>query len=646
MSTFLVTSLKSESPWDLYPMNLSLQHIAPGGIGYHEGYTSLTGFCSFNRSHFLPFLDLRGHVFNDGKPAANAGGGFRYLKGCRSYGANAFYDYRRSSSHNYNQVSLGFETLGENWDLLVNGYFPVGKRSHCLSKKVEACTTDRTQSFRFQGNHLFLVETEGFSRWKETKKVELAFKGIDIFVRAPLLKKKNVILDGSIGPYYFKGGYGQYALGGQANIVARWKEYTTFGIYGSYDNLFHTSIQGYIALSYPFGPKKQRQNKHACSNYLLEKMLLPVERQEIIVLDKHRAKKENSTFLPACNEIVVNPTTGKPYVFQFVDNTSHSDGTFESPFHSLLDAQNASSPGDIIYVLAGDGTTAGMDQGIRLKAHQKLWGAATIHDLPTMRGPIKLPAISHKLPILIHSETHSEAAISCHSNNAISGFYIIADKGGLGINCDSAENVFIHHNMIDVRNDSVGIAFSNFKGTSTMLENVFLLDNSASVGVAFNELRDRCGYVVVNNQFIGQSSETNARGVLLAGGDHLTGNFLIVKNHFFGCDAALSGNPFTGPSFISFSQNLLTRCGQPFDRAPVSFTIGEGVTMDAAVIDNRWEMSRASIPGLYIENQGTGNLSVVVQDNICDGNLIVEKAGTGEVTVKAAHNSPIVTFIE
>ncbi len=58
---------------------ISSSHIEGRGIGYTEGYTTLEGllFPFTSQETVFPLLDLRGHVFNNGESAANAGIGLR-----------------------------------------------------------------------------------------------------------------------------------------------------------------------------------------------------------------------------------------------------------------------------------------------------------------------------------------------------------------------------------------------------------------------------------------------------------------------------------------------------------------------------------------------------------------------------------------
>ncbi|MEA2297903.1 MAG: hypothetical protein QOF77_839 [Solirubrobacteraceae bacterium] len=53
-----------------------------------------------------------------------------------------------------------------------------------------------------------------------------------------------------------------------------------------------------------------------------------------------------------------------------------NDGRSTSPFHTLAQAQSASSSGDFIYVFKGDGTSTGQAAGITLKPNQHLIGDA------------------------------------------------------------------------------------------------------------------------------------------------------------------------------------------------------------------------------------------------------------------------------
>ncbi len=155
------------------PARIEARHIEANGVGYDQGYTTIGGFFTLSRfldQTWVPFLDLRGHIFNDGEPALNTGLGLRYVKS-RVWGINAYYDYRKTHKTHYNQISVGLETLGRLWDFRINGYAPVGnKRSHFFD----------TEFHRFKGNHLIL-----------SRKQEFAMTGLNAEAGVHVLEKDN-----------------------------------------------------------------------------------------------------------------------------------------------------------------------------------------------------------------------------------------------------------------------------------------------------------------------------------------------------------------------------------------------------------------------------------------------------------------------
>lgn len=78
---------------------------------------------------------------------------------------------------------------------------------------------------------------------------------------------------------------------------------------------------------------------NTCSEEFLvrQRAVQRIDRMEIV--DHHRKEF-----------VALNPATGLPYEFIFVDNLSSSNGTIESPYPTLLQAEAASVPYNIFYV--------------------------------------------------------------------------------------------------------------------------------------------------------------------------------------------------------------------------------------------------------------------------------------------------------
>ena len=259
-------------------------------------------------------------MFNNGKWAANAGAGARYIDEERVWGANFYYDYRDTRPPHYNQVSLGFESLSEVWDFRLSGYLPVGKT---------ASSFDPSEFAKFSGHSLY------FSR-----KREIALGGINAEAGCHVNKCTTTPLYIAAGPYYLQG-HGKTAWGGELRAALDLGTYIRLEGNTSYDSLFHWIGQGQVSLIIPFGNRRVVRNTYACCPRALalsKRALQRVDRNEIIPVDnKHKiAKLRSANFI-------------------FVDNESHSAGTWKSPYPDVLTAEANSAPGDILYVLPGNG---------------------------------------------------------------------------------------------------------------------------------------------------------------------------------------------------------------------------------------------------------------------------------------------------
>ena len=170
-----------------YTRRASIRHIEGGGVGYNKGYSTLEAFIAADPNLWscTPFLDLRGHIFNDGKVALNTGLGLRSILGSRVYGINSYFDFRNTNHRNYNQVGLGLETLGKLIDVRVNGYLPVGRK---VSSPYDIGFNS------FSGNSILV-----------NRKFQYAMKGVDGELGFHLGKASDFDFYGALGPYYFKG---------------------------------------------------------------------------------------------------------------------------------------------------------------------------------------------------------------------------------------------------------------------------------------------------------------------------------------------------------------------------------------------------------------------------------------------------------
>lgn len=567
----------------------SIRHIEGGGIGYNHGYTTLEGFFAPNpeQMDLIPFLDVRGHIFDNGEWAANTGLGLRRVVDNRIYGLNIYYDYRETKRSNFNQIGLGAESLGTCWDFRLNGYLPVGR-------KVDS--PFGSDFGGFSGHYLLLRQ-----------KCHFAMKGVDAEAGYHLGHFRYFDLYAAAGPYYYTGKKGRDAWGGKGRLAAIFKRLLTLELSDSYDRLFHNNFQGQVTLTLPFGNRSRIQHDDECycsiSDALLCRMIQPVGREEIIVIG---SQKQNS--------VAIDPLTGEPFFFVFVDNTSSSNGTYESPYPTLALAQANSGPYDIIYVFPGDGTTTGMDAGISLQAYQKFWGSGVSHLLQTTQGLVSIPALSSSLPTITNTNIDTDGnAITLATHNAISGF-IITSALNDAIYGSDPQSLDVSYCTIE-NNTTYAIEASFSGAASVSLTNNTLVDN---VNGIFLSLNGTSTVACSDNTFAGQTSVSSVPLEIAAANNIFTAyieNNVFVGNTTgsirFGLDSVLEATIDVRNNTIanngSGSQSSL---GSSFVIVPTGTTQNCSI----ALTDNMFSGNATN--SLYLHTSGAfTNLTVTASSN-------------------------------
>lgn len=544
-----------------HPMRVAARYTTPKGIGYNTGYATLEGFFASqpsSKESWLPFLDLRGHVFDNGKLAANAGLGLRYLTQSRVWGINGYYDYRNTTHRHYNQVASGLEALGRIWDFRINGYLPVGKKQTAFSEP---------KFNTFRGHYMLIERARHYSMKGGNAEVGLH---VDHFKEAPLYFAG--------GPYYLTG-VGETTWGGELRArVDLFHRYLSVEGKTSYDHFFKWIGQAQVSVNIPFGGRKKvtKSMGRSCGKAmaLQTRALQPVDRHEIIP----EAKEHNLSR-------AINPATGKPWYFWFVDNTSSSAGSYESPFPTLLDAQNSSRSNQVIYVFPGDGTTTGMDSGIVLKEAQMLLGASVAHPIITTKGTVIIPPMVSKLSsptdtadnlfLLMNDNIVAEIppslvcqlpsitnttgdVVTLASNNTVSGFCITANNGN-GLSGISISNLIADQNIVVTSAlDTNGIYLLNPSGQIAVTSstfNGFTNQNTLFFGDAVYVELDT-GNTLSNLDVIG-SIFTNIRDPGFAGGCGIRAGLFggaITNLNVSGCTFSDFGE-FAAGLFASVAEN-------------------------------------------------------------------------------------------
>ena len=416
------------------PMRVTTRHIEGNGIGYNKGYTTIEGFFApYKVGNWTPFLDVRGHVLNDGQLAANAGLGVRYLTDSRIWGMNTYYDYRNSNHQHYNQVALGLESLGKIWDFRVNGYLPVGDK------------TSSSYDWDFDKYVGYNILLKG--------KREFVMKGLSSEAGFHIDHFKKLPIYFAAGPYYLEG-KGKNVWGGQLRGALDLAENIRLEGNTSYDNVFKWVGQGQVSLIIPFGHKKKVNQKkdRSCSTALaLEKRALQkVDRFEIIPVSRERR-----------TALAVDPATGQTQVVFHVDPSGNSNGTAASPFHTVSAALALAKPRDSVLVGPGtfDAQEEGEENGFRVGSGVSLLSTTVQQRVSTQYGRMSLP-VTKGSTVLTNSRDNTENDTTVTKiigdYAEVVGFSFIGEDLYAGISSDdeTVANAHIASNTFDIASQS------------------------------------------------------------------------------------------------------------------------------------------------------------------------------------------------
>ncbi|QDU97157.1 hypothetical protein Pla8534_50020 [Lignipirellula cremea] len=355
----------------------------------------------------------------------NAALGHRWFNVARQrvYGVYASYDYQNTGDFDFNQVSFGFESLGQLWDVRANGYLVLGDQEQLVS----------VENLQYQQNNLV-----GTANYLD------AYSGFDAEIGRNLTPKYPFA-----ALRIFAGVYGFYASNGDDLIGARGRVEATLWdrviVGGSIqcDPEYNTTANGTISILFGGGGSGQCD----CPT-IASRLGDPLHKNRHVVLGDRQE-----------NFVALNPTDNQPLQFLHIDSNAAAGGTgtFEAPLNTLTDPAAST---DIVLLHAGSLFTG---QAITLGADgQRLLGdsAAIRHTAATQFGNVPLPranALSASPQIDLAPgggpASSGPGAVTIAANNVeVSGLTITRPQGD-GIYGNAVTGVNINRNTISAALD-------------------------------------------------------------------------------------------------------------------------------------------------------------------------------------------------
>ena len=489
---------------------------------------------------------------------------------------SAWFDYDAGTneefSHSFFQVGVNAAIKSERWDLIGNGYFPVGTQNYTQG--------DPNGIVPFYRNRIVLIPG-----------IDTALEGFDatLRVRPKAFAKMNGSID--IGGYGYSSDIVSFFGGGRARLNGQFWNGWIVSSEISYDERF--DLTGGVNFTYMFG-LNARGSEYAGIGRDLER-----------TVRNDRVVRYNQEVVYA-----IDPATGRAYNVWHAKNDadldnppSLQDGTFENPFLTTAAAENASGERDIIWVDEGDGTTQGYDTEIQLRNGQQLLGDGVAHRIAIGNGAPFGPfyELVHNLDNNRPSITSNlgDAAVQLANNNVVRGFIIDGNQSagtmGFGIQGRGFARSFRGAVVIDPVNGNP-------------IHNVIVEDNVINGAVKDGvHIEFAKGELLFRNNTIGETSvgpgadrSNGGSGILIEDFvDHAEGR-LVVQNNILSGNGRGEDGLLGGHGLALFGYQLMHRdIDAPLDDQEV------GVLIENNIVQNNLKDGILLAENLYAESDGT-----------------------------------------
>jgi len=408
-------------------------NAAETGLGYEGSYMTIGGLTALGDDIFegTIFLDGQAHLDEYGRMFANLGIGRRQYIDPVLVGVGVFGDFDgsrftdRDFVHDFAQVGVSLDLIGDGWEARGNGYFPVGDTDFTLGN----------ENTLFFGNNI-LVQNG----------IDSALRGVDgeLGVPIPWLQQWQSMC--YIGGYHYDSdsimSFGGVSLRLQFNPMP----WLTVTAAMTDDNTFGTN--GILSVTYTGCGSRLPRGEASLLN--------PFQRNDHIV----RFNQEGI--------IAINPETNQPWNAIHVDNSNVAPGTgtAEDPYTTLADAQNNSNPNDLIYVRTGAGAYS---DGIVLQDTQFLLGDGVDNPIPTQVGQFVLPALNPGGGPVVSNG--AGAGVVLATDNVVRGFDLTNNVVGITTQgSPQAGNTLHTIDQVDIDGGTNGVIINSGVGTYTFTD--------------------------------------------------------------------------------------------------------------------------------------------------------------------------------
>ncbi|MCS6814448.1 MAG: right-handed parallel beta-helix repeat-containing protein [Cyanobacteria bacterium] len=629
--------------------------------GHEYGYVGFEGFAPIVQvpRESITFLEGRVLVHNNGAAGTNLLIGQRFYSpsGDRTYGGYIAYDTRNTGRSFFNQIGLGFETLGD-WDARLNVYIPVGNTRNRVGDSISNTFTIIPSATGI-GVNLLLDRRREFEAAATAADLELGGKILAL--------GDEGVLRGYGGLYYFSPSGSPSVVGVKGRLEAIPTDQLTLGLSLQYDSLFQTRLAAMIGYTFPGSPYTNSPNQRTLPKLRgIDRLGESVARQHAIQVISQR---ESSQFL------ATSRVTGNPLRILLVNQTGGAggNGTETTPFTTTSVAVGNAAAGDYVFALANTGAPA--STGFTIPDQVTVISTRSQVPIDAVEiSNIQLnPPFTRGAGILVPIT----GTVVMGNSTVLSGFdvNVAATPGTSGIQATGVSNILVSDNAITSQG-APGINAATLAGTANILNNritatnergILINGSSATLNIASNALTTTNGAAIRMDNTTGNTTvSSNSAIVNGAPGfnfQNVTGNVAVTNNAVISSGVLNDGilvNNTTGDVNLTIAQNVATGGNNgiavQLDNAAtgtVAITGNQAISSPSAGIyvrvntlnstpERRVTIANNTVqgngfgpsfaPGIQIEAQGNAQLRTVIDSNIVMGNL-GDGGGVGLFTI-------------
>ena len=447
------------------------------GYGTQDGVVSLGGMKVFNLDGATVFLDGQGTLSDDFGGGYNLGVGYRQLTTTgmsidpqRILGAGFWTDGQSTAADNFfHQLGFSLESLGESFDLRVNGHFPL-ERTETSDPVLTGTGTPM-----FLGNNLF-GSTESYT-------IDTAHNVVD----GEFAKRiRDLEAWAFIGGYQLGGG-GVDATGYRIGVRGYAVPDLAVSLQVTDDDQYATNVM--FGLTWFIG--RTHKGNGPCGN-ILDRFREPVLRNDFIATTSRSVTR-------AAGDPLRDAATNEVIRLVHVDDMAAAggDGTFENPLQLMSEVAGNSQDNDNILVHGG-AVFVGADGMVALQDGQRVFGEGVDqdgnmipHQIDTVEfGLIDLPETAPGAQSLARPTINAGGSdvFTLADNNTVNNFTI--NNAGTAVRAtpdDGALDTLVSPTLqnLQINTPGTGLFLDQVSGTA-LVENTVEINGATTAAVDIN----------------------------------------------------------------------------------------------------------------------------------------------------------------